>query len=328
MGTNGTDIAAEPRLEEEKFSIQKMDHSLPPGPLDKTPARKRALDNRLPGAEYLRSTGGADPVETAEDFVLAPLVDKIAYGIARGLVAAVKELEQHIASETRKVGDAVERRLDTLQISLQELSQFVGEQRSTNVAVQDQLQQLTVAGAGLLETDARQVVELEAFRTEARESSASVSQRIDTATASLEESDARQASELEALRTRTGAFASSVSERIDVTVAALQESDARQAADLAALQNETRALSQAVSERIDGLCKELGVHQEDIAAVKATLCTFCSRVDALVERLDRQAEAVRSMCTAYSQRETELEQLVDGLARLRAYPTPLPANGL
>jgi len=50
MGTNGTDIAAEPRLEEEKFSIQKMDHSLPPGPLDKTPARKRALDNRLPEA--------------------------------------------------------------------------------------------------------------------------------------------------------------------------------------------------------------------------------------------------------------------------------------
>ena len=146
--------------------------------------------------------------------------------------------------------------------------------------------------------------------------------------AGLREADARQASELEALRTQTGAFSSSVSERIDVTVALLQESDARQAADLAALQNETRAHSQAVSERIDSLCKELGVHQEDIAAVKATLCTFCSRVDALVERLDRQAEAVRSMCTAYSQRETELEQLVDGLARLRAYPTPLPANGL
>jgi hypothetical protein len=194
MGTNGTDIAAEPRLEEEKFSIQKMDHSLPPGPLDKTPARKRALDNRLPDAEYQRSAGGADPEETAEDFVLAPLVDKIAYGIARGLVVAVKELEQHIASETRKVGDAVERRLDTLQISLQELSNFVGEQRSTNIAVQDQWQQLTVAGAGLRETDARQAAELEALRTEARESSASVSQRIDISTATLEESDARQAS--------------------------------------------------------------------------------------------------------------------------------------
>src|SRR5713101_2887808 len=120
MGTNGTDIAVEPRIEE--FRIQKVE----------TPARKRALE--------------ADPVETAEDFALAPLVDKIAYSIARGLVVAVKELEQHISGETRKVGDAVDRRLDTLQISLQDLSKFVGEQRSTNIAVQDQLQQLAVAG--------------------------------------------------------------------------------------------------------------------------------------------------------------------------------------
>ena len=45
-------------------------------------------------------------------------------------------------------------------------------------------------------------------------------------------------------------------------------------------------------------------------------------MDALGERLDRQAEAVRSMYAAYSQRETELEQLVDGLARLRAFPNP------
>src|ERR1019366_10157322 len=280
MGTNGTDIAAEPRLEEEKFSIQKMDHSQPLGPLDKTPARKRALDNRVPDAEYLRSAGGADPVETAEDFVLAPLVDKIAYGIARGLVVAMKELENHIASETRKVGDTVDRRLDTLQISLQDLSLFVREQRATNIATQDQLQQLTVAAAGLRETDARQAAELEALRTEAREFSACVSQRIDISTASLQESDARQGSELEALRTETRASSSSVSQRIDVTVAALQESDARQAADLAGLQNETRALFQSVSERIDSLCKEYGVHQEDIAAVKATLCTFCTRVDA------------------------------------------------
>ena len=270
MGTNGTDIAT----------------------LDKTPVRKRALDNRTAGAEYLQSAGEADSVETGEDFVLAPLVDKIAYGIARGLVVAVKDLEQHIASETRKVGDAVDRKLDALQVSLQELTKFVGDQRATNSAVDDRLEQLTAADAALRETDARQAAELEAVRTEARESSASVSQRIDTATASL------------------------------------QETDARQAADLATLRQETRAFSQSASERIDSLCKDLGVHQEDIAAVKATLCTFCSRVDALVERLDRQADAVRSMYTAYSQRETELEQLVDGLARLRAYPTPLATNGL
>src|SRR5436853_4345978 len=234
MGTNGKDMAAEPRLEEEIVHIQKVGYSQAPGPLDKTTARKRHLDNRAPDAEYVQFAGAADQVENPEDFALAPLVDKIAYGIALGLVETVKELKHHIARETRKVGDTVDRRLDTFQTSLQDLSKFVGEQRATNVSMQDRLQQLTVAGAG------------------------------------LQESDARQASELETLRTETTAFSSSVSQRIDTTVAALQESDARQAADLAVLQNETRTLSQSVAERIDSVCKELGVQQEDIAAVTAT----------------------------------------------------------
>lgn len=230
--------------------------------------------------------------EPAEDFVLAPLVDKIAYGIARGLIVAVKELEHHIANETRKVGDAVDRRLDALQTSMQDLSKFVTEQRSTNSAVQNQLQQLTAVDEG------------------------------------LKDSDTRQVAELESLRTCTQEFSASISQRIDETVSSLQEADQRQATGLTALQDETRALSLSISERIDGLCKELGVHQEDIAATKTTLSTFCSRVDALVVRLDRQADAVRSMSTAYSQREAELQQLVDMLARMRAYPTPVPANGL
>ena len=120
----------------------------------------------------------------------------------------------------------------------------------------------------------------------------------------------------------------SVQEKLAATTASLQESDARQAAELGALRQENKEFSSSVTERIDTLCKELGVHQEDMAAVKSTLCGFSSRVDTVVERLDRQADALRSMYSTYSQRETELEQLVDGLARLRAYPTPLAANRL
>lgn len=221
-----------------------------------------------------------NPVE-AGDFALAPLVDKIAHGIARGLIVAVKELEHHIAAETRKVGDSVDRRLDAFEVTLQDLSAFVAEQRSTNAALQDQLQQLAAADAALREADSRQAADLESLRKATSESDAALSQRI------------------------------------EVTVAELKETDARQATDLVAL-----------NERIDGLCKELGVQQEDIAALKSAVCAFSARMDALVERLDRQGDAVRSICTAYSQRETELEQLVDGLARLRAYPTPLPASAL
>ena len=257
MATNGIDLAAETQTQ----------------PLP----RILAFENRVP-----------EPAP-AEDFALAPLVDKIAYGIARGLIVAVKELENHIASETRKVGDSVDRRMDAVQAALQDLSAFMVEQRSTNAALQEQVQQLAAADASLRETEAK------------------------------------QAAELEALRTETKAFSTEVTQRIDTAVAGLTEADTRQAAELASLQNQASAFSQTVTERIDGLCKELGVQQEDIGALKSTLSAFSSRVDSLVERLDRQGEAVRSLCTAYSQRENELEQLVDGLARLRAYPTPLPA---
>ena len=221
MATNGTDIGAPPER-----------------PL----LRRRVADTRAADREYERSFAEQDPALNVEDFALAPLVDKIAWGIARGLVVAVKELEEHIATETRKVGDTVDHRLDLFQAALDEVSKFVGEQRGTNAAVQTQLQELAQG---------------------------------------------------------------------------LRAAETREAADVGAL-----------SERINGLTKELGVHQEDIAAIKAMVSTFSSRVDALAERLDRQADAVRSMCTAYSQRETELEQLVDGLARLRAFPAPIPANGL
>src|ERR1700674_395831 len=194
--------------------------------------------------------------EAVPDMALAPLVDKIAYGLARGLVVALKELENHIASETRRVADTVGRRLDTLQASFQDLSDGVSQQRAMSLSVQEQCQQLAAA------------------------------------------------------------------------TTSLQESDARQAADLAALRGETRELSQSVSERIDGLCKELGVQQEDIGAIKSTLGGFSARVDTVMDRLDRQADALRSIYSTYAQRETELEQLVDGLARLRSYPAKSPANPL
>ena len=289
MGTNGIEIPTEAGHDDAALRIPKLDHSQALGPFEKPAAGKRAAEDRTTDAAYLRLGGQTEQAEAAENFALAPLVDKIAYGIARGLVVAMKELENHIASETRKVGDNVDRRLDLLQTNLQDLSRFVGEQRTTNAGVQDRLHELSV---GIKETDERQAAGVEAVRREAQEFSTSVSQRIESSAASL------------------------------------RESDARLAGDLGALQTQTASLSQSLSERIDGICRELGIQQEDLAAVKEALCAFTSRVDALVERLDRQAEAVRSMYTAYSQRETELEQLVDGLARLRAFPTPLPTPGL
>ena len=264
MATNGMKIGTDTALEDDIFETE----------IERIPLRKRAVETRAPQA--------ADP---AEDFALGPVADKIAYGLSRGLVVAMKELETHIASETRKVSDTVERRLDTIQASLTEVAAFVREQRATNLVVQEKLQQLTA-------TDSRQESELEALRGEAKQFSASVSQRI------------------------------------DATVESLKDADALQSKELTALQTETRAAAAAVSTRIDGICREVAVEQEDVTAIKSALSSVCSQIDALVERLDRQAEAVRLMHANNSQREQEVEQLMEGLARLRAVPKPLPGAGL
>lgn len=329
MATNGTDYALETK------------HGL-----DTALARKRTLEDRVLHAEHQTPANVAERTASDEDFVLAPLVDQIAYGIARGLVVAVKQLENHIASETRKVGDSVDRRLDALQVTLQDLSRFMAEQRTMNAGVQEQLHELQTAGAALREVDTRQAADLDALRNQTVELATSVTQKIDAAHASLQQADAQQAAELETFRTETKTAATAVSQRIDTVVtslqeadnavsqrldtavAALQEADTRTAESLTALRDETKAASQSLSERLDTLCKDFGIQQEDIAAAKATLSTVCGRIDGLVERLDRQGDAVRSMYSAYSQRETELERLVDGLARLRAHPTLMPTSAL
>ena len=289
MATNATEMAAEHWLEAEGY----RPHA------DRPTNGKTATDN---GAE--RDTSA---------LALAPLIDKIAYGFARGLVVALKELENHIASETRKVGESVGRRLDTLQSSFQDLTGAVSEQRAMSLAFQDQCQRLEAATVSLRESDARQTEELSAIRGEVKEVSTEVSARI------------------QALGKELGARQEAAGQRLDALAAAttaLQESDSRQAGELAALRTETRELSVAIASRIDTLCRDLGVQQEDMEAVKSTLGGVSTRVDVVVERLDRQAEALRSIYSTYAQRENELEQLVDGLARLRSHPTPAPSKPL
>ena len=274
MATNTTDVMAEPWLEAEAFRLH--------------PDRPNGKNGGENGVERDTST-----------LALAPLVDKIAYGFARSLVVALKELENHIAGETRKVGESVGRRLDTLQASFQDLTGAVSEQRVLNLAVQEQCQRLEAATAALREADAHQVEEVGAVRGEVKELSAGMSERV-------------------------AVLGKELSARQD---AAVQRLDALDAA-AAALRAEILESVAAVSVRIDTLCRELGVQQEDMDAVKSTLSGVSTRVDGVVERLDRQAEALRSIYSNYAQRETELEQLVDGLARLRSHATPAPVKAL
>src|SRR5580704_16199439 len=104
MGTNGTDSAVHLMLEEQGLDIERLNGSL-------------------------------EEAHNGDGFAFDPLVNKIAFSIARELAAAVKQLEDHVGSEARRLGEEIERRLDSLQIEVPELSRFADEQRSVNGAV-------------------------------------------------------------------------------------------------------------------------------------------------------------------------------------------------
>lgn len=325
MATNGMGTAVGLAVDEEILRISKSEQTQPTESPERAQAGKRPIDYAASEPKDFRALDVQEPVESGEKFALAPLVDKIAFSMARGLAVALKELEHHIAGETRRVGEVVDRRFDSLEGTLQGVSDFIAAQRATNAAVEARLEQLASA---IEQTDARRAADVAELQHQTKELSASVEKQIDVSAVALRDVESRQTAKVESLRVESTEMISSIAQRLDAATAAQRESDARHSEALSALENETKAFSQSMSEKIDNILKELGVHQEDISAIKESLCSFSTRVQALVERLDRQADTVRSMCSAYSQREMELEQLVDGLARLRSFPTSVPTNGL
>jgi chromosome segregation ATPase len=282
--------------------------------VDAPPPHARPQNGNPPNIEEPHAPHAA---AASQDLILGPLVDHVAFGFARVLVAAMRELEAHIANENQKLGDNVGERLDSLQASVNDLAGAVSEQRSASRAIMDKCEALDATTISLQEADRRRQEEIAVLRADALASAGSTSARIDSAVAELQQSDARQSTEI-----------ASVRGLMDTQANALRESDARQQSDVLALRSETKAFSASVAEQIEALHGEIAVQQEDIAALKSGLSTFSLRVDGLLERIDKQAEAVHTMYLTYAQRESELEHLIEGLTRLRSVPSPPPANRL
>lgn len=237
--------------------------------------------------------GFGEGIETGNGYAEAtghssftPLVNRIAFGIAKEIAVAIKELEHHVQMEARKSAEAAERRLEGFQNELAEFSRFAGEQGSLNATVHQRLEQLASADGDLREAQSRQAGELQTIREDARD------------------------------------FSGAVSARFDAAMAALDESNARHNSDRESLLNEARASLQPVWERIDGLSRHVDAQQGDIATTREALNSICSRVDGFVDRLNRHAEAVRSLHGAYGQQEMEMAQAVEALVKLRATPRP------
>jgi hypothetical protein len=99
--------------------------------------------------------------------------------------------------------------------------------------------------------------------------------------------------------------------------------------------NETRKVGEEADRRLGALQTSVQALTEVVAsqnllgeAVQNQCREVADATAALGERLDRQADALRSMYATYSQRESELEQVVEGLVRLRSHSVCAPAGAL
>ena len=124
-------------------------------------------------------------------------------------------------------------------------------------------------------------------------------------------------------------------EELCEAIAATRETDARHQADVQALREGTRERMDWFSGRLEELAvqqavqrqefSELHVKVDSLTHLKAAVAELSSRVNEWCERLDRQGEALHTLCQAQNQRTAALDQIVDVLSRLRAEPAvPAP----
>jgi chromosome segregation ATPase len=111
-------------------------------------------------------------------------------------------------------------------------------------------------------------------------------------------------------------------EQLDTVMAALHEADARQEAAVSELRQETHELSVSVATSLDAVSDKLERHQQDITSVQSAFSELSATLAGLTARMDRQAEAIRTLGEEQLQRKKALEQLVESLLRLKTPDIP------
>ncbi len=129
----------------------------------------------------------------------------------------------------------------------------------------------------------------------------------------------------ERLAAETRALGRSIEGRLDATTAAIEHAAAKHDSEVGALRSEVHDLRSSVSEKVDALCARVNAHQEKLDALQSTVTDVSPRVNTLVERLDRQANAIRSIYDVQTLRENALDQLGEALTNLKA-ARPLPGS--
>jgi DNA repair exonuclease SbcCD ATPase subunit len=127
------------------------------------------------------------------------------------------------------------------------------------------------------------------------------------------------------------AFHSAAQEKyaqLSADVSSLREAGTRHAVEAEGLRAETRERADWFSRLVEELSARLKLHQEDSSGLQlkveslmhlqSTVSDLSSKVAVWSDRLDRQGDALQSLCEIQANRTVALDLLLEGLTRLKA----------
>jgi chromosome segregation ATPase len=212
-----------------------------------------------------------------------------------------KAEEQAIAAMAGKLADGLAKILIG---AFQELQlHIIGESRKLTGAFEAQIGRLheAVESLGYLKQRFDHLTE---SVSEQKSNGLVLSQKYDQVAGnvtSLQESSTRHENEIGALRSETIGLR----------------------ADTASLREDSKGFSAAVIQQMDGVVARLGLQQEEVSSLKATVSEISRKVAGFSERLDRHAEILRSLNDSQVRRAAALDELMGVLTRLKAPEEPM-----
>jgi chromosome segregation ATPase len=117
-------------------------------------------------------------------------------------------------------------------------------------------------------------------------------------------------------------------EQLAATTACLREAHARLDTDMAALRLQMEELSASTSNRVDEACRRIEGQEREISTINSGISDLASKVAAAAERLERHANAIRTIHDSHQQRTAVLGQVGELLDRLRSVPVSQEAVAL
>jgi len=190
--------------------------------------------------------------------------------------------------------------------AFQELERhIIGESQKISNSLEQQLHRLqaTIDSLVQLKTKFEQLTEAV---SEQKLAAAALLQKQEQATGkvtALEGNVARHETELGALRGETTT--------LRAEAAALRT-------ETGSLRSEAKDFSTATTQQIEGVAARIGLHQEELTGLKSNVSEISRKVTGIIERLDRQAEIIRSLNDTQARRTAALDELLGVLTRLKA----------